>query len=520
MVVNTDDTSLVRRAQAGDREAYTELIRQSQDLVYGLAYSELGRFEDAQDAAQETFIRAWVKLGQLRDGAQFRPWLRTLARNECRMFRRRFPMREAELTEALAVKENEVEDLVTVEQALSGLSETNREAFVLFTFHSLSLQEVADFLGVPTSTVMSRLRNARAQLRKDMEQKATQTMDANRLPEDFATRIPVPYDEYDWQTSPPRTPEPLGEFRRGWLLEGFPTGTEVVSVEEQGHERTRVVLRVPDEGERAANIGFVNRKGGVELEAALLPVMRGAGYAVPDLLAGPTVDPGAPERGAMSALSDPLGEMSLLDWALTLEPTRLNVAAGKILEWMDRMRALTPAVLASPAESLIERATLADELRRTVEIGGPWMEQTAYRDAIQRLTPYVERVSTEPVFSAAGHVAFAVRVDASGSPVGMTGLPWARLEDPHYEITKAWVYDMWPFIHAGIVERYLVRHGLTMVDLAPRLAMRALVTIQRELPVSGGDERYRTWLFGWLQVALENLDELRPFEYPGLRELK
>lgn len=494
------------------------MIRQHQDLVYGLAYSELGRFEDAQDVTQEVFIRAWTKLGQLRAPGQFKPWLRQLARNECRMFRRQARPTEPLVEETIAAGSSvSIEEMIAAEQALAGLGETNREAFILFTFHSLSLQEVGDFLGVPLSTVMSRLRNARAQLRKDMERKATQTINAHALPADFATRIPVAYDEYDRTAFAEQVPEPLSDFRRGWLLAGFPAGTEVSSYEELDRENTRVTLRLPDGGEVVANIRFAGRKGGIELEAALLPIFREAGIDVPRLFASPTVDPSAPDRGPMSANSNAAGTTSLIADCMDLQPKKINASIQTLFEWMDRMRAMTPEVLASPAAALIERATLLEEWQRTMEIGGPWMTDAKFKAAMERVRPFVEAVAPEVVFSSAGLLASALRLDDEGQVVGMTGLPWARLEDPHYEITKCWTYDMWPFIHAGIVERYLVRHGLTMKDLAPRLAVRALVTIQRELPLEGGDPWYRSWLFAWLGIALDNLELPKPFDYPGLR---
>ena len=65
------DQKLVRQTKTGDHEAYKELVARYQGHVYGLAYSLVGNWTDAQDIAQETFIRAYANIGQLKDPARF-----------------------------------------------------------------------------------------------------------------------------------------------------------------------------------------------------------------------------------------------------------------------------------------------------------------------------------------------------------------------------------------------------------------------------------------------------------------
>ena len=97
------------------------------------------------------------------------------------------------------------------------------------------------------------------------------------------------------------------------------------------------------------------------------------------------------------------------------------------------------------------------------------------------------------------------RVDEDATLVGFESFAWARFEDPHDQITKYWTYDCWPIRRAGFVERYLVRKNLTMRDFAPRLGVRALVTLQREIPYTGGDDGYRNDMRGWLKLAVDSL---------------
>ncbi|HEX2987274.1 MAG TPA: sigma factor, partial [Chloroflexota bacterium] len=78
-----DEAQLVATASAGDQAAFTELVRRYRDRVYGYCYHRTGNFEDARDLAQESFVRAYTSLGQLRDTSGFGPWVRRIAANLC-----------------------------------------------------------------------------------------------------------------------------------------------------------------------------------------------------------------------------------------------------------------------------------------------------------------------------------------------------------------------------------------------------------------------------------------------------
>ena len=75
-MVELSDAELVTRTRAGDSDAYRELVARYQGHVYGLAYSIVDNWADAQDMAQEAFIRAYCNLDQLRDAGRFAAWLR------------------------------------------------------------------------------------------------------------------------------------------------------------------------------------------------------------------------------------------------------------------------------------------------------------------------------------------------------------------------------------------------------------------------------------------------------------
>ena len=77
-------TALIERACHGDIGAYEELVRQHQDLAYRTAYLITGGAAEAEDAAQEAFVKAYYALGRFRAGAPFRPWLLRIVVNEAR----------------------------------------------------------------------------------------------------------------------------------------------------------------------------------------------------------------------------------------------------------------------------------------------------------------------------------------------------------------------------------------------------------------------------------------------------
>ena len=91
---------LVERARGGDREAFGDLVERYRDMVYGLGYHLTRDFESARDLAQEAFVQAYLKLGQLRDPDGFSGWLRQITRNVHRNLHRRREVSTVALEEA------------------------------------------------------------------------------------------------------------------------------------------------------------------------------------------------------------------------------------------------------------------------------------------------------------------------------------------------------------------------------------------------------------------------------------
>jgi RNA polymerase sigma-70 factor (ECF subfamily) len=178
----TSDKDLALRASAGDREAFGALVDRHQDMALCVARKLLRDAEDAEDAAQEAFLRAWQALGRLQDPTRFGPWLARVTRNIClNRLRRR---RAAGADVSLDAFEEAGAFLATVEPAdhlqaeligrvrvLAGrLPEPYREAFELRYACGYSCRRVAEFLGTSPRTVIMWLYRARKTILRGLKE--------------------------------------------------------------------------------------------------------------------------------------------------------------------------------------------------------------------------------------------------------------------------------------------------------------------------------------------------------------
>jgi len=157
-----------------DANAFAELVRRYQGRLYRLAYRMLGNAEEAQDATQEAFLRAYRALSSFRLDASFSPWMYRIATNVCLdMLRSRRPQASldespldppATLSVEGAVAERE--RLRAVAEAVGRLPVGLRTVFLLRHEAELSYEEIAQTLGLPLNTVRTRLFRARNALKE------------------------------------------------------------------------------------------------------------------------------------------------------------------------------------------------------------------------------------------------------------------------------------------------------------------------------------------------------------------
>ena len=161
------DEPLVRRAQRGDRLAFERLVDRHQHRLFTLAARTLGSREDAEDAVQDAFVRAWRGLGGFRGGSLFSTWLYRICLNAAHDRRARRGPEAVELPAAPADARDrfaERELSSGLQRALAALDEAQRMTVVLYDVLGCSYAEVAAITNVAEGTVKSRLYRARTEL--------------------------------------------------------------------------------------------------------------------------------------------------------------------------------------------------------------------------------------------------------------------------------------------------------------------------------------------------------------------
>ncbi len=175
-----DSAELVSRLRAGDRQAFEELVRTQQHRVYGLAVRMLGDAAEAQDVAQEAFLRAHRGLAEFRGDARLSTWLYAIVSRLClnrlagseRRLARQGEETLARLADASpgpdqALERGELEE--ALHRAIGELPEERRIVVVLRDVEGLAYEEIAEVLELPVGTVRSRLHRARLDLKEKLE---------------------------------------------------------------------------------------------------------------------------------------------------------------------------------------------------------------------------------------------------------------------------------------------------------------------------------------------------------------
>ena len=172
---------LVLRARAGDRDAFGELFRQTHQAVYGMLWQMVGSEDEAKDLTQDTYLDAWRNLHTLKAPNAFRTWLFRIAANKAKDYMKKRRVHTESLDSLLDQSGEHAEPVDTksapqqivldgereqvVQNAVMSLSEEHRAVVSMHYIGGLGVSEIAEALGVPRGTVLSRLARARAALK-------------------------------------------------------------------------------------------------------------------------------------------------------------------------------------------------------------------------------------------------------------------------------------------------------------------------------------------------------------------
>jgi len=192
VVIGTEaaERELVIQAQGGDRNAFNDLVCTHAQGVINVIFRMCGDVHLAEDAAQETFIRAWLHLGSFRVDSSLRNWLYRIALNTAtdmlRKDKRIAPgdLEDFQLPDPQPGPEGvylQDERTMLVQAAIASLPEASRVVLVLKEYGELSYREIAEALYIPIGTVMSRLNYARRLLKEKLEDRMAEWMEVEHV---------------------------------------------------------------------------------------------------------------------------------------------------------------------------------------------------------------------------------------------------------------------------------------------------------------------------------------------------
>ena len=182
-----EEQTWILQAKNGSDEAFTYIVETYQTPVYNLCYRMLGHAEAAEDAAQETFLRAYQHLHRYDIKRPFATWLLSIAAHYCidRLRKRKLPVFSVDEDEEATFEVPDIQALHPEAEAVNGehrerihamvgsLDETDRAAIVMRYWYDFSEKEIADALNLTISAVKSRLHRARKQLGKLWQESST-----------------------------------------------------------------------------------------------------------------------------------------------------------------------------------------------------------------------------------------------------------------------------------------------------------------------------------------------------------
>ncbi|GMV94028.1 MAG: hypothetical protein AMXMBFR82_38060 [Candidatus Hydrogenedentota bacterium] len=201
------DAEAIQAVRNGDKDRYAELVHRYQRMVYAIAWSRLGDRDLCEDAAQETFVKAYHYLMALRNPAKFPGWLARIAQNvSTSILRRR--KRELDKRERWRLEQPETTSAIdtaddapiteTLRETLAELPAQHRECLALYYLEGKSVRDAAELLSISESTMKTRLHRARQALRGRLEEKLEDSLAALGPRKNFSAGVIVLLPSSPW----------------------------------------------------------------------------------------------------------------------------------------------------------------------------------------------------------------------------------------------------------------------------------------------------------------------------------
>jgi RNA polymerase sigma factor (sigma-70 family) len=193
--MHSEDGFIIHKCLNGEPEAFGLLVDKYKASIYAFVYAKLHNFHDSEDVTQETFIKAYRKLRDLRKWDSFLAWLYCIASDKCRKFVRSQSSRpDNEFIEDQKFKDNWTDTnsenaYESLHDALDSLPEIYREVLTLHYLGGMSTNQIANFLRVSPEAIRQRLSRARTQLKEEVLAMMSGTLPQHRLQANFTFRV-------------------------------------------------------------------------------------------------------------------------------------------------------------------------------------------------------------------------------------------------------------------------------------------------------------------------------------------
>jgi len=190
--VQDNEAEWLLNAQNGDQQAFSYLVEKYQRPVYNLSFRMLGNAQDAEDAAQEAFLRAYKAMKRYDNNRAFSSWLLSITAHYCidQIRKKKFTVVSVEElsmpnlpdnTPGVETKLSKKDEQLRIRELLEELSPIDRATVIFYYWYDFSYQEISETLSLSISAVKSRLHRARRTMANRWAEKNKQTLNAERI---------------------------------------------------------------------------------------------------------------------------------------------------------------------------------------------------------------------------------------------------------------------------------------------------------------------------------------------------
>ena len=303
-----------------------------------------------------------------------------------------------------------------------------------------------------------------------------------------------------------KTPQTMPAALEALLLSGYPSGTRILSTHtyRPGDRSYPVRIRTPEGSTTHCVVKIGERIELIEREARVLGALAELDFPVPTVLAGPLTVTDQPGTYAAMALSELPGRP--LPWLGTTSLAEADLTCRLLIQGVDQLHQLTERVSRHDIATILPRTTLSAELNAIVELGGEWLEVDLFVRAVAYLRTKLDDIQIPLAFSNGDYNPLNFLHDGT-SLTGYVDFEHACFEDPHACFAKFLKlsfdeYGWGTGVKAGLVERYLYTQGVSRREFVPRLVLRCLRRLHREVSATGDvDAIQRRHMLNVLQEA-------------------